>query len=104
MSRAGGLCFDVDASSGEASGSLLATLRVLLADDSAVAKIVAKKKGTARSEARESSPCHICTGTGLTAATSAPRLGPPLPRLRRDWAHPSHVCSVTGLTAATSAL
>jgi hypothetical protein len=31
---------------------------------------------------------HIRTGTGLTAATSAPGLGSPLPHLRRDWAHP----------------
>ena len=31
--------------------------------------------------------CHICTGTGLTPATSAPGLGPPLlPHLHRDWA------------------
>jgi hypothetical protein len=30
-------------------------------------------------------PAHICAGTGLTPATSAPGLGSPLPRLRRDW-------------------
>ena len=35
--------------------------------------------------------CHICTGTGLTPATSAPGLGSPLPHLRRDWAHPCHI-------------
>jgi hypothetical protein len=28
--------------------------------------------------------CHICTGTGLAAATSAPELGSPLPHLHRD--------------------
>jgi hypothetical protein len=32
--------------------------------------------------------CHICTGTGLVRATSAPGVGSPLSRLRRDWAHP----------------
>ena len=31
--------------------------------------------------------CHICAGTGLTPATSAPGLGSPLPRLHRNWAH-----------------
>jgi hypothetical protein len=30
-------------------------------------------------------PAHICAGAGLTAATSAPGLGPSLPHLRRDW-------------------
>ena len=30
-------------------------------------------------------PCHICTGTEPTPATSAPGLGPPLPHLDRDW-------------------
>jgi hypothetical protein len=29
-------------------------------------------------------PCHICIGTGLTPATSAPGLGSPLPHLHRD--------------------
>ena len=38
-----------------------------------------------------------------TAATPAPGLGSPLPRLRRDWAHPCHACAGTGLAAATSA-
>jgi hypothetical protein len=28
-------------------------------------------------------PCHICTGIGLTCATSAPGLGSPLPHLHR---------------------
>jgi hypothetical protein len=46
---------------------------------------------------------HICSGTGLTPATSAPGLGSPRPHLRRDWAHPSHICAGTGLTPATSA-
>ena len=40
-------------------------------------------------------PCHICTGTGLIPATSAPGLGSPLPRLHRDWARPSYVCTGT---------
>jgi hypothetical protein len=31
--------------------------------------------------------CHICTGTGLTPATSARGMGSPSPRLQRDWAH-----------------
>jgi hypothetical protein len=35
---------------------------------------------------------HICAGTGLTPATSAPGLGSPRPHLRRDCAHLSHVC------------
>jgi hypothetical protein len=29
---------------------------------------------------------HICAGTGLTPATSAPGPGPPFPHLQRDWA------------------
>ena len=41
--------------------------------------------------------CHICAGTGLTAATSAPGPGSPLPHLRRDWAHPCHICAGTWL-------
>jgi hypothetical protein len=52
-------------------------------------------------------PCHICTGTGLTAATSAPGLVSPAatsapglvsprPHLHRDWARPCRVCHVTG--------
>jgi hypothetical protein len=45
---------------------------------------------------------HICTGTGLTLATSAPGLGSPRPHLHRDWAHPGHICTGTGLTPATS--
>ena len=49
-------------------------------------------------------PCpHLYTGTGLTAATSAPGLGSPLPPLRQDWAHPCHLCAGTGLTPAISA-
>jgi hypothetical protein len=47
--------------------------------------------------------CHVCAGTGPTAATSAAGPGPPLPRLRRDRAHRCHICAGTGLTAATSA-
>jgi hypothetical protein len=46
-------------------------------------------------------PCHICTGTALTPATSAPRLGSPLPHLHRDWAYPAHICTGTGLTGLT---
>ena len=49
---------------------------------------------------------HICTGTGLTPASSAPGLGSlpprrgpaPWPHLHRDWARRSHICA-----AATSA-
>jgi hypothetical protein len=47
---------------------------------------------------------HICAGTGLTSATSAPGLGSLLPHLRRDWAHSaasSHT-SGPGLTSHTS--
>jgi len=44
-----------------------------------------------------------CTGTWLTPATSAPRLGSPCPHLYRDWAHPAHICTGTGLTPPTSA-
>jgi hypothetical protein len=43
--------------------------------------------------------CHICAGTGLAAATSAPGLGSPLPHLRRDWARRCHICAGTGLTS-----
>jgi hypothetical protein len=57
---------------------------------------------------------HICAGTGLTPATSAPGLGSPPPHLRRDWTHsghictraglaPAHICAGTSLTPATSA-
>ena len=38
-------------------------------------------------------PAHICTGTGLAAATCAPGLGSPPPHLHRDWAHPCHICA-----------
>jgi hypothetical protein len=48
-------------------------------------------------------PARICTGTVLTPATSALGLGSPLPHLHRDWAHPCHICPGTGLAAATSA-
>ena len=38
-------------------------------------------------------PSHICAGTGLTPPTSAPGLGAPLPRLRRDrWHEVELVC------------
>jgi hypothetical protein len=47
--------------------------------------------------------CHICTGTGLVAATSAPGPGSPLPHRHRDWARRCHICTGTGLTPATSA-
>ena len=46
------------------------------------------------------SPCHICTGTGLAPATSAPGLDSPLPQLHRDWAEgspPCHICAANGL-------
>ena len=60
-------------------------------------------------------PCHICTGTALAAATSAPGPGSPclylhrdqappchilrltLPHLHRDQAHPGHICTGTAL-------
>jgi hypothetical protein len=48
-------------------------------------------------------PCHICTGTWLACASSAPGLGSPVSHRRRDWAHPCHIRSRTGLTPATSA-
>jgi hypothetical protein len=44
-----------------------------------------------------------CNVSGLTPPTSAPGLGSPRPRLRRDWAHPAHVCTGTGLAPPTSA-
>jgi hypothetical protein len=51
-------------------------------------------------------PCHICAGTALSPATSAPGLFSllhvdythPLPHLRRDRAQPSHICPRTGLS------
>ena len=58
-----------------------------------------------RGFARHGRSCPVVdwpTGTGLTAATSAPGLGSPLPHLHRDWARPCHICTGTGLTAATS--
>jgi hypothetical protein len=48
-------------------------------------------------------PSHICTGTGLTPAASAPGLGSTRPHLRRGRAHPAHICTRTGLTPPTSA-
>ncbi len=49
--------------------------------------------------------CHICAGTALAPATSAPGLGSPAtrapglgsprPHLRRDWAHPSRGLSAS---------
>ena len=48
-------------------------------------------------------PCHICTGTGCTRATSAPGLGSPVPHLHRDLARPCHICTGTGPNAAISA-
>ena len=59
--------------------------------------------------------CHISTGAGLAAATSASGLGASPPHLHRDWAYPRHICTErdwarrchiftgTGLAAATSA-
>jgi hypothetical protein len=41
-------------------------------------------------------PRHICTGTKLAPATSAPGLSLPLPHLHRDWACPRHICTGTG--------
>ena len=46
--------------------------------------------------------CHICTGAGLIAATSAPGLDSPLPHLHRDWAHRCHICTGAGLTATAN--
>jgi hypothetical protein len=48
--------------------------------------------GCVQDEAR---PSHICTGTALTPATSAPGLRSRLPRLHRDCAHACHVCTGT---------
>ncbi len=42
-------------------------------------------------------PGHIFAGKWHPSATSALRPGPPLPRLRRDWAHHCHSCTGTGL-------
>jgi hypothetical protein len=49
---------------------------------------------------------HICTGTGLSPATSAPEPGSPpatVAHLHRDGAHTCHICTETALTPATSA-
>ena len=44
---------------------------------------------------RVPSPAHICAGTGLTPATSAPGLGSPRPHLRQvcagTWPTPAHI-------------
>ena len=37
-------------------------------------------------------PGHICAGTGLIPATSAPGLGSLLPHLLQDWAHRCRIC------------
>jgi hypothetical protein len=39
--------------------------------------------------------CHICAGTGPTAATSAPGLGRPLPHLHQDWADRCRIMTST---------
>jgi hypothetical protein len=44
-------------------------------------------------------PCHICTGTGLAPATSAPGLGSPLPHLHRDWAGKPHASALASYPA-----
>ena len=44
----------------------------------------ARPMGGASPGASGLTPAHICTGAGPTSATSAPRLGPPLPHLRSD--------------------
>ena len=41
-------------------------------------------------------PGHICAGTALASATSAPGLGPPRPHLRRDCARLCHISTGTG--------
>ena len=46
--------------------------------------------GVSQKRIRWAHPSHICTGTGLAPATSAPGPGSPLPHLHRDGAHPSH--------------
>ncbi len=43
---------------------------------------------------------HICPGTVLAPATSAPGLGPSPPNLHRHCACPGHICAGTALTAA----
>ena len=58
-----------------------------------------------RDEIDRSQRCHICAGTALAPATSAPGLGSPAtrapglgsprPHLRRDWAHPSRGLSAS---------
>ena len=44
-------------------------------------------------------PCDICTGTGPTAATSAPGLGAPPPHLHWDWVCRCHISTGTWSTA-----
>ena len=53
--------------------------------------------------------CHVCTGTGFAAATSALGLGSPLPHLEcahrchlhRDWAPPGRICTATPSCSAS---
>jgi hypothetical protein len=52
---------------------------------------------------KEVGPRHICTGTRLAPATSAPGLGSPPPHLHPDLARPRHICTGTRLAPATSA-
>ena len=46
-------------------------------------------------------PAHICSGTGLTPATSAPGLGSFLPHLRRDLLRPSRPNPLCALDRST---
>ena len=48
-------------------------------------------------------PCHICSRTGRTPATSAPGLGSPLPHLHRGWAHPCEAPAATTSAAELGA-
>ena len=65
------------------------------------------RRGPGLAASAAARPCHVCTATGLTVATSALGLGSRLLRLLRDWAHSIHICTGTGLTrngaGATSA-
>jgi hypothetical protein len=49
-------------------------------------------------KARHAAPSHICAGTGLAHATSAPGLGSPTPHLLRDSAS---LCTRTGADPLT---
>jgi hypothetical protein len=68
---------------------------------------IGKRNAFGRTLLHGSVRCHICAGTGLTPATSAPGLASPLPHLHCDWMRRSAMarwrrCSCSSTDAPTS--